>query len=113
MVTVGMNYEVIDGKQDLFESVFGKVLQVMGEMQGHKTTHLYRDVANNRKYLIVSEWATRASFDAFTSSARFKSVTDWGKEQVLAARPKHEVYGADDPIPAAAPATGGCPVHAH
>ena len=109
MITVGMNYEVREGKGELFESVFSKVLLVMQAMPGHKETHLYRDVQNPRGYLIVSEWHRRADFDAFIASDRFKSVVDWGREEVLASRPRHEVYGTDD---AAAGATGGgCPVH--
>jgi chlorite dismutase len=107
-----MNYEVLPGKGELFESVFAKVLQVMNEMEGHRETHLYRDVHQPARYLIVSEWHTRGAFDAFTGSARFKSVVDWGKEQVLATRPRHEIYGQDEPAQRTA-AAGQCPVHAH
>lgn len=112
MVTVGMNYEVIPGKGEMFESVFAKVLQVMNDMQGHKESHLFRDVSNANRYLIISEWNSRTAFDEFTKSERFRGVTNWGKEQVLAARPKHEVYGVDEPGKSAA-AAGGCPMHAH
>ena len=107
MVTVGMNYEVLPGKGELFESVFDKVLQVMNGMEGHKESHLFNDVQNPQRYLIVSEWHTRAAFDAFTHSERFRGVTNWGKEQVLAGRPKHEIYGGDEPVAAG---RGGCPV---
>jgi len=111
MVTVGMNYQVLPGKNEPFESVFNKVLQVMGEMEGHKETHLFRDVNNGQNYLIVSEWYSRAAFDAFTQSERFRSVTNWGKEQILAGRPKHEVYGQDESRMAAPAASAGkCPV---
>jgi len=34
MVTIGMNYEVIPGKEQTFEEAFKKVLGVMGEMAG-------------------------------------------------------------------------------
>ena len=35
MVTVGMNYKIIEGKGELFESVFKKVLGIMNDMAGH------------------------------------------------------------------------------
>jgi heme-degrading monooxygenase HmoA len=43
-------------------------------------------------YVILSEWANRAAFDAFVASEAFKNVTTWGKEQILAGRPSHTYY---------------------
>lgn len=108
MITVGMNYEVIEGKQDAFESMFAKVLEVMTDMEGHKESHLYVDVAKKTSYLIVSEWTSEQAFDGFIASDKFRSVTNWGKEQILAGRPKHEVYGREPKAP-----SGGCPAGAH
>ena len=110
MVTVGMNYKVIEGKGELFESVFNKVLGVMNEMAGHSESHLYRETNDPSSYLIVSLWSDRATFDAFVASERFKNVVTWGKEEVLSARPQHEIYEtADDKAAAASP--GSCPAH--
>ena len=106
MITVGMNYHILKGKEEEFETVFAKVLDIMGRMDGHVKTNLYRDVADPTSYMILSEWSARASFDAFIASDQFKGVTDWGKSKVLASQPKHEIYGVDS-----AP-TGECPVHA-
>ncbi len=108
MVTIGMNYEVIEGKQELFETMFAKVLKVMGDMDGHHESHLYVDVAKKTSYLIVSEWTSEQAFDGFIASEQFKNVANWGKEQILAARPKHEVYGRED-----AASAGSCPAGAH
>ena len=105
MVTVGMNYKVVPGKDGEFVAVFTKVLKVMADMQGHAKTNLYRDVYAEHDYLIVSEWNTQDAFEAFTQSDKFKSVVNWGKEQVLATRPHHEIYGGGDK-----PAEAGCPV---
>jgi heme-degrading monooxygenase HmoA len=105
MVTVGMNYTVLPGKGEAFETVFYKVLDVMNAMEGHKISFLYKDVRDPQRYLILSEWHSRSAFEAFTKSDRFRSVVDWGKEQILAERPKHEVYGQDEPAAAAK-----CPV---
>jgi heme-degrading monooxygenase HmoA len=112
MVTVGMNYEIIAGKEPQFEAVFDKVLAAMQDMPGHDQTQLFRAVKNARMYLIVSKWNDRTAFDAFIGSDQFRKVVDWGKEQILAGRPQHEVYGDDAAAPASAKpkAAGGCPV---
>ncbi len=93
MITVGMNYKVIEGKGPEFEKVFSKVLEIMQAMAGHSESHLYKDVAEPGSYLIVSEWSDQGAFQTFTESDRFKGVVDWGKEKILSARPKHEIYG--------------------
>jgi len=106
MITVGMDYKIVPGKDDEFLAVFRKVIGIMADMPGHTVTHLYRDVDADHDYLIVSEWSDKAAFDAFIASDRFKNVTAWGKENVLRERPKHEVYGDSTPTPPA-----GCPMH--
>ena len=35
MVTIGMNYKMIPGKEKVFEDAFTAVLGVMNEMEGH------------------------------------------------------------------------------
>jgi heme-degrading monooxygenase HmoA len=42
--------------------------------------------------LIISEWNDQGAFDQFVKSEAFKKVTNWGKEQILSARPDHTVY---------------------
>ncbi|MBF0277322.1 MAG: antibiotic biosynthesis monooxygenase [SAR324 cluster bacterium] len=92
MITVGMNYQLIAGKETIFENAFRQVVAAMQDMEGHQKTHLFRDIDNPQAYLIVSEWNSRDAFDDFIRSDRFRKVTNWGTEQVLAARPVHEVY---------------------
>jgi heme-degrading monooxygenase HmoA len=92
MITVGMNYKVLAGKETIFENAFRGVLKAMAGVQGHQVSHLYRDVDEPRSYLIVSEWESRGTFDAFVASDTFKKVVSWGKEQILAERPRHEIY---------------------
>lgn len=92
MVTIGMNYTVLPGKDSVFERAFKQVLQVMKDIPGHTESHLYKDVDKPMSYLIVSEWNDQAQFDAFVRSEAFAKVTNWGKEQILAGRPRHQVY---------------------
>jgi len=92
MMTVGMNYMVIPGKEKAFEDVFKAVLDVMNKSEGHTESRLFKDVHEPQRYLIISDWNDRAAFDGFIASDRFRSVTDWGKEQILAGRPSHDYY---------------------
>ena len=92
MITVGMNYRVLPGKEETFENACRKVIQAMEGMDGHSESFLYKDVDNASSYLIISDWADRAAFDAFIGSESFAAVANWGKEQILAGRPSHTVY---------------------
>lgn len=92
MVTVGMNYKVISGKEEVFENAFNNVLKVMAEMDGHTKTGLYKDVNDPQQYLIVSEWNSEEAYNAFLNSDKFAGVVNWGKENILAGRPSHNVY---------------------
>ena len=109
MVTIGMNYKLVPGKDEDFIAVFTKVMEIMEEIDGHTDTHLFRDVHHEHDYLVVSEWSDKGAFDDFIASERFKNVTDWGKENVLRDRPSHEVYTRQSDEPDSAPA--GCPAH--
>ena len=108
MVTIGMNYKVIPGKGETFETAFNKVVKAMGGIDGHDETHMFHDINDPLHYLIVSQWSSKSAFDAFIASDTFKNVANWGKEKILSDRPKHEVYGGDEPAGAdACPAGAG------
>jgi heme-degrading monooxygenase HmoA len=92
MVTVGMNYRVIPGKQQDFESAFAGVIGALKLAEGHQTSTLWKDVADGTSYLITSEWSDEEAFKSFITSQAFRDVTNWGKEQILAGRPVHRVY---------------------
>lgn len=92
MVTVGMNYQILPGKEQAFEDVFKAVSGVMDGAPGHSHSKLYRDAFDASSYLIISDWNDRGAFDSFIASEQFRRVADWGKEQVLAGRPTHEYY---------------------
>lgn len=96
MVTIGMNYRVIEGKQEAFISMFDKVIELMRDNEGHAQSNLFVDVHDGCSFLILSQWRRKAAFDAFISSETFAKVATWGREQILSARPKHEVFGEDE-----------------
>lgn len=92
MVTVGMNYHVIEGKQQEFEEKFAAVLEALRSAEGHTDSTLWRNVSDDASYLITSEWSEEQAFTDFIRSDAFRQVTDWGKEQILSTRPQHKVY---------------------
>lgn len=95
MVTIGMNYHVIPGKEKVFEDACAKVVSTMQGIDGHADSQLYREVgAEEPAYLIVSRWQSEESFEDFIASDAFKKVTSWGKKNILRGRPSHTTYGA-------------------
>ena len=92
MITVGMNYHVIAGKQQDFEQKFAAVIGALEAADGHVSSTLWKDVSDDAAYLITSEWSDEEAFKQFIQSDAFRSVTNWGKEQILSDRPRHKVY---------------------
>jgi heme-degrading monooxygenase HmoA len=92
MITVGMNYRVLPGKGDVFEAAFARIAAALATMAGHTQSKLYRHVGGDGEYLILSEWSSRDAFDAFVRSDAFARTTDWGKQGILAERPRHQIY---------------------
>lgn len=92
MVTIGMNYKVLPGKEETFETAFRKVIQAMKSISGHTSTRMARDIDDPQSYVILSEWSDRAAFESFIGSEAFRAVATWGKEQILAERPAHTYY---------------------
>jgi len=92
MITVGMNYHVIEGKQQDFEEKFAAVIGALNAADGHTSSTLWKDVDDTASYLITSEWSDEEAFNSFIRSDDFRSVTNWGKEQILSGRPQHKVY---------------------
>jgi heme-degrading monooxygenase HmoA len=92
MITVGMNYHVIPGKQSDFEDKFAAVIGALRAAEGHRSSTLWKDVSDDASYLITSEWSEEQAFLSFIHSQDFKDVTSWGKEQILSGRPQHKIY---------------------
>lgn len=92
MITVGMNYRVIAGKQHDFEEKFAAVIAELKAAPGHTTSTLWADVSDNSSYLITSEWSDEQAFQDFIHGQAFRDVTNWGKEQILSERPQHKIY---------------------
>ncbi len=92
MITVGMNYHVLPGKQHDFEEKFKAVLAALQAAGGHTSSNLWKDVADDASYMITSQWSDEQAFTDFIHSQAFRDVTNWGKEQILSTRPQHKIY---------------------
>ena len=92
MITVGMNYHVIQGKEADFEEKFASVIGALNSADGHTRSNLWKDVSDGASYLITSEWSDEQAFRDFIQSQAFRDVTNWGAEQILSGRPQHKIY---------------------
>lgn len=93
MVTIGMNYFVIPGKEKIFEDAVANVMETMKGISGHDASSLYREVTEGEPaYLIVSRWQSEQAFKDFIASDAFKKVTNWGSTHILRGRPQHTTY---------------------
>ena len=92
MTTIGMHYDVIPGKEEEFEKGFAAVLTHLQKVGGHVESKLYEDVSSHGSYLILSQWQTKQSFEAFIHSPEFHKVTSWGRAEILRSRPRHKVH---------------------
>jgi heme-degrading monooxygenase HmoA len=92
MTTIGMHYEVIAGKEQEFETGFLGVLEHLKTLPGHVESHMYEDIQSKGSYVILSQWADKASFEAFIHSDAFKKVTSWGRAEILRGKPRHKVF---------------------
>ncbi len=98
MVTIGMNYKVKPGKEEVFERAFKSVLETLRSGEGHINSWLYKDTSDESSFLILSEWNDQNLFNTFIRSEACAKVTNWGKEQILAERPRHQVYPSSAPL---------------
>lgn len=98
MVTVGMYYDVIPEKADLFTARFRDVIAALGAIAGHRATYLYQRVDDPHSYAILSEWDDQQAFLNFIRSDTFREVTAWGREQVLRNPPRHKIYPRSEDV---------------
>jgi len=94
LVTIGMNYFVIPGKEQIFEDAVASVMKAMKGIDGHETSSLYKEIVETGEpnYLIVSRWTNEQAFKDFVASDTFKKVTNWGSTHILRGRPQHTTY---------------------
>jgi len=93
VVTIGMNYFVRAGKEQVFEDACARVVEVMQGTSGHDRSEIYRKIGEGPAiYLIVSRWSSEDAFRAFVASDAFKKVTSWGALNILEGPPRHTTY---------------------
>ena len=98
MITVGMYYDVVAGREREFEEKFAEVAGILRGQPGHVQSLLYRQVTRPSSYAIFSEWESRQAFQAFLRGDLFRSVAAWGRAGILETRPRHRVYGQEEDL---------------
>ena len=93
MLTVGLYYDVVPGKEKEFELYFDEVKAQIEKVDGFMSVLLYQRVDKPGSYLIYSEWRDKDSFDAFIKSKEFSGAKSGGS-QMLVGRPYHKIYNA-------------------
>ncbi len=91
MLTVGLYYDVVPGKEGDFEKYFGAVVEAIRQKEGFVSAFLYRRVDKPGSYLIYSEWKDRDSFEKFIKSRDFSGAKEGGSD-MLSGRPYHRIY---------------------
>ena len=92
MTTIGMHYDVLEGKEEEFEQGFLQVLDVLKTLPGHVQSNMYENIQSVGSYVILSEWETLEDFQRFLQSDDFSKAVSWGKAEILRGRPRHKVY---------------------
>lgn len=91
MLTVGLYYDVVPGRETDFEEYFKMVAAQLEKVEGYVSALLYKRVDAPNSYLIYSEWKSRESFDAFIRSREFSGAKEGGSG-MLQGRPSHKIY---------------------
>ena len=79
MVTIGMYYEVLEGKGQVFEKAFVSVLGAIQTAEEHRTSRLLRGVFAGCSYVFMSEYNGEGAFNEFIRSDEFARVVNRGK----------------------------------
>ena len=91
MITVGMSYRVIPGKEETFKKAFPRLHEIMKKMPGHLKTRLYFEIGDEESFLVATAWESLDAYHAFIRSPEYDEIT-LGREKVLAERPHHGIY---------------------
>ncbi|MBD3298545.1 MAG: antibiotic biosynthesis monooxygenase [candidate division Zixibacteria bacterium] len=92
MAVVYMTYPVHPDKETAFQNAYAGILDVMRSADGHRESRLFKHVAEPSIFLIVSEWDSKAAYEAFVNSKQFSEATsDWGKSNILLDQPRHHI----------------------
>lgn len=95
MINIGMYYSIKKGHEKEFENYFNQVLAVLNNAKiGFLSGKLYREVSNEREYMIYSEWESMDSFRKFMASHDFQQATEFGKT-IMESQPRHKVFNND------------------
>jgi len=91
MISIGLYYDVVVGKEKEFEEVFNSVKRSLEGSEGFVSAALYRRVDRPNSYLIYSEWRSLEAFRSFVASRPFKEITSKYRD-IFERRPYNKVF---------------------
>jgi chlorite dismutase len=86
--TMGLFYTVEPEHREAFVETFEEVGETLGGMDGHRSTDLYVNRADENDMFIASRWRSREDALEFFRSDAFSETVSWGRG-VLADTPRH------------------------
>lgn len=86
--TMGMFYRVEPEHRETFVDAFADVLDMLSEMDGHRSSVLLANRDEPNDMFIASNWDSREDAMGFFRSDEFAETVDWGRD-ILADRPRH------------------------
>ena len=92
MMTIGLQYEVRQGKEDQFKKVFAGVIVTLPKMHGHVATRLFEDVLEPGNFLLMSRWKLLRDFKTFARGEGFQRISEWAKAELFRGEPRQQVY---------------------
>ncbi|MBX3026823.1 antibiotic biosynthesis monooxygenase [bacterium] len=72
MILVANRIHVADAHRDAFESMLETRVALVDSMPGFVAIHLLRPTAAGQPYVILTQWRSRSSFEAWTHSEEFR-----------------------------------------
>ena len=79
MVTIGMNYVVLEGKEEVFEKAFAHVLTRLEGADGHESSRLLRDVQKGAVLCDPFAMVGREKFQGVRGIGRIRQGHQLGK----------------------------------
>ena len=86
--TMGMFYTIKPEHREDFVEKFETVGGLLADMDGHRSTALLENVADENDMFIASRWDSKDDAMEFFRSDAFTDTVDWGRD-ILADKPRH------------------------
>ena len=91
MIVVMNRITVAEGREQDFENTFVERDRAVDQMKGFIDLQVLRP-SEGRTYVVMTRWASREAFDAWTQSEAFRSAHRKQSPGLAESRPQLEIY---------------------